>query len=275
METQKTSECFEIVDGMLQYIYTKVLFTLDNATYLGRCQDRIPSSSYDRIDLNSLTDVTPIPIEAYCPLVPADYIQVPDAPALLAHCYIKRPNLMSYGEGLDLCESVSREVKACEILRKYPHPNIAQYYGCQIEEGRVIGLYFAEYKQTLMDRLNPNNLNKTTFSTSNHQLTDDEVNRYLRGIKEGISHIHSLGLVHNDINPSNVMLTSEDVPMIIDFDSCLPEGAPLESGKVKRTYEWYDENVQVSTASNDFDAFLELERWMGRDLGREQEAGEN
>jgi serine/threonine protein kinase len=32
---------------------------------------------------------------------------------------------------------------------------------------------------------------------------------------EGIKHLHSLGLVHNDINPSNIMLDEHGIPVII------------------------------------------------------------
>jgi serine/threonine protein kinase len=38
------------------------------------------------------------------------------------------------------------------------------------------------------------------------------------GIKDGVEHLHSLGIIHNDLNPRNVMLDSEDTPVIIDFD---------------------------------------------------------
>lgn len=49
----------------------------------------------------------------------------------------------------------------------------------------------------------------------------------LQGIESGIRHMHSLGLVHNDINPSNIMIDSADRPVIIDFDSCKQEGEKL------------------------------------------------
>ena len=42
--------------------------------------------------------------------------------------------------------------------------------------------------------------------------------------QNGLDHLHNLGLNHNDINPANIMLDKEDVPIIIDFNSCQREG---------------------------------------------------
>lgn len=88
------------------------------------------------------------------------------------------------------------------------------------------------------------------------QIRDDCLN----GVEKGIVHLHSLGLIHNDINPSNIMF-DEDVPVIIDFDSCRPVGQSLEG--VGRTFEWYDESVQYSLPSNDLDALDEIREWLG------------
>ena len=41
----------------------------------------------------------------------------------------------------------------------------------------------------------------------------------LAGIESGIRHLYSLGLVYNNINPSNIMLDGNQV-IIIDFSSC-------------------------------------------------------
>jgi serine/threonine protein kinase len=40
--------------------------------------------------------------------------------------------------------------------------------------------------------------------------------------------MHKLGLVHNDLNPSNIMMDGDN-PVIIDFDSCKREGDELGS----------------------------------------------
>ncbi|KAF2195698.1 hypothetical protein K469DRAFT_758471 [Zopfia rhizophila CBS 207.26] len=45
----------------------------------------------------------------------------------------------------------------------------------------------------------------------------------LRSIRIGIEHLHSLGVIHCDINPTNILFRGNDF-VIGDFDSCKPEG---------------------------------------------------
>jgi serine/threonine protein kinase len=152
------------------------------------------------------------------------------------------------------------ELEVCEILKRHPHPNIATYLGCQVSDGRIIGICFSKYDSTLMQLVNPGSFMKRK-SRSIRQNTRDY--RYvLGGLERAIRHLHSLGIIHNDINPSNVMLNG-NVPVIIDFDSCRREGESLEG--VGRTYEWYDEGVQISLPQNDLDALKEIRIWLGDD----------
>ena len=78
-----------------------------------------------------------------------------------------------------------------------------------------------------------------------------DYSRILAGLESGIWHLHSLGLVHNDINPRNIMLEAGEA-IIIDFRSCRREGESLAG--VGSTYEWHDENVPVSRFKNDLGA---------------------
>lgn len=52
----------------------------------------------------------------------------------------------------------------------------------------------------------------------------------ISGVTAGIDHLHSLGLVHNDINPMNIMVDKVGNAIITDFDSCVPVGAPCDAG---------------------------------------------
>lgn len=89
----------------------------------------------------------------------------------------------------------------------------------------------------------------------------------LHGVEMGIRYLHSLGLIYNDINPSNIMIdedTNKDTSIIIDFDSCRPVGESLEV--VGRTFEWYDESVQLSLPSNDLNALYEIREWLSDNI---------
>jgi serine/threonine protein kinase len=52
----------------------------------------------------------------------------------------------------------------------------------------------------------------------------------ISGVKAALDHIHSFGLVHDDINPWNIMVDNAGNPIIIDFDSCVAVGARSRGG---------------------------------------------
>jgi serine/threonine protein kinase len=115
-----------------------------------------------------------------------------------------------------------------------------------------------EYQRTLMQEVNPGDLMKRKLR-SDYQRSKDYSN-VLAGIESGIKHLHAVGLVHNDINPSNIMLDGDEA-VIIDFGSCRRVGESLEGAG--RTYEWYDEQVKTALPQNDLDALEEIRIWLG------------
>jgi serine/threonine protein kinase len=84
----------------------------------------------------------------------------------------------------------------------------------------------------------------------------------LSGILAGIRRLHSLGLVHNDITPSNIMFDDDGTPVLIDFDSCRQVGELLRHTETKRTHEWHDPDVKTALEKNDLDAFAEVQTWL-------------
>jgi serine/threonine protein kinase len=89
--------------------------------------------------------------------------------------------------------------------------------------------------------------------------SEKDYSRVLAGVESGIRHLHALGLVHNDINPSNIMLDGDE-GIIIDFGSCRRVGESVEDAG--RTYEWYDESVKTAHPQNDLDALEEIRIWL-------------
>lgn len=174
---------------------------------------------------------------------------------------MKTPDLLSYADR-NLERQIACEADTCEVLRKHPHPNIATYYGCQLSYGRVSGLCFKRYTTTLSEVVNPGRLGKTGFVASGRELVKESMISGLEGIFAGIKHLHSLGLVHNDINPANVMLDEDGMLVLIDFDSCRYVGESLRKTETKRTYHWHDPSVDVSLEKNDSDAFKGLQVWL-------------
>lgn len=112
-----------------------------------------------------------------------------------------------------------------------------------------------------MDKINPGHRNKSMFILSEDRATArKQAARYLPGIEQGIRHLHSLDRIHNDITPANIMISEDDTPVIIDFDTSSAPGTELD--KAKRTYGWFDPDVRVSQERNDFDALTELRVWL-------------
>ncbi|KAI1750994.1 hypothetical protein F4782DRAFT_507678 [Xylaria castorea] len=99
----------------------------------------------------------------------------------------------------------------CELIRQHLYSNIATYHSDQSINGRVIRLCFERYPNTLLPKVNPNHLNKSMFiRMSERTITWELADHYLPGIEAGVRHLHSLGLVHNDLNSSNVMIATDD-----------------------------------------------------------------
>lgn len=74
---------------------------------------------------------------------------------------------------------------------------------CWEVNGSICGLCFENYVMTLQERakFGPPLDTKLCF-------------------EGGISHLHGLDLIHNDINLRNIMMDADDNLVIIDFDSC-------------------------------------------------------
>ncbi|KAM5358567.1 hypothetical protein ACJZ2D_015181 [Fusarium nematophilum] len=186
------------------------------------------------IDISSL-DLTPIPQEHYCPKTKPG---VTLAPEPLPDVYIKRAELIGWDPDDEhpehIADLVLQEAEVHESLMKHPHPNIVRYFGCLVEDGRITGLCLAKCSPGLREKLAGSSL--------------AERERYYGGIERGVKHLHQLGLVHNDLNPSNIMMDGE-VPVIIDFDSCRPEGKKF--GMKRGTFGWNLEGAEMSTKEND------------------------
>jgi len=48
-------------------------------------------------------------------------------------------------------------------------------------------------------------------------LPPDQAKIYFRQLASAIGYLHERGITHNDIKPSNVMLSYTDVPVLVDF----------------------------------------------------------
>lgn len=63
-----------------------------------------------------------------------------------------------------------------------------------------------------------NGITLKEYCQQNHPLSRDRIIEIASGICDGLSAIHSAGLVHRDITPTNIMIDNNGNPVIIDFD---------------------------------------------------------
>lgn len=117
--------------------------------------------------------------------------------------------------------------REAEVGARIEHPNVIRIYESGIHEG---WLYIAmEYVngRTLADIL-----------SMCHRLTLAECEPLFRQTLAAIECIHSHGIVHRDVKPSNIMVTHEGVWKLMDFGISREQGAEATAGPSLGTPEY-------------------------------------
>ncbi|EED11921.1 conserved hypothetical protein [Talaromyces stipitatus ATCC 10500] len=240
MEIKEQSEIFIEKGDDFVFDHIKLILEENGKYFHAEIKHRLSPSLV--IDVDTLR---PVPIRDFWPPFDRSLTRVPNT--LSKDYYIKRPTLLYYkdDQAQDLSTQILDEANVCEILRNNPHPNIAEYLGCIEENGRIKGLCFVKYATDLIQRVQTGRTLDIDF--------------YIQSIESGIRHLHRLGLIHNDINPRNIMISEDDRPIIIDFDSCKPEGEEL--GK-PGTPGWVIESAEYARQENDFFGLSMIKKYL-------------
>ncbi len=99
-------------------------------------------------------------------------------------------------------ERFVREAKSAAALN---HPNIAHVYEIgESQETHFIAMEFID-GAPLRDRIHRD------------QAPLAKLHNYLNQVEEGLAKAHSAGIVHRDMKPDNIMITSDDYAKILDF----------------------------------------------------------
>ncbi|KAI0532458.1 kinase-like domain-containing protein [Xylaria digitata] len=223
LEICENNEVFVWENNDLEFHHTKLILKSGNDQYsYATTRDRqVPNH---KVDVNKL-ELIPIPAHDIWPPFDPSFTRAPEP--LSDFHYVK-------------------EWTACEILKKHPHPNVATYFGCVVKDGRVRGLCFVKYPRTLAQRMKM----PEPFDVRSCQ----------QGIREGVHHMHECGLIHNDLNPANIMIDDANKPIIIDFDSCKPEGEEL--GIKAGTHGWTADDSKFAVRENDFYALEKIDAFL-------------
>ena len=201
----------------------------------------------------------------YCPRAPPGTLEIESKD--LAQVFVKYPHLkVWHPEVKDIYlqaiqEETMREVNFCEVLRFSPHPNVAEYRGCIVKDGLIRGICFTRYEKTLNQAVNPEHKKKNDFRYGKYPLPRGR-DLFMSTLRAGLKHIHNtLGYICCDCKPDNIMLKSNGEAVIIDFNSCLPIGAPM---RVARTPGWCDPEAYHATKGVDDDAVSDIGEWLSK-----------
>lgn len=229
-------------DGPPKFEYTSISAYVDGVAYTGRVEQR--PVEVDEVDV--LGSLEPVPVECIHPPYQEGCTLAPPFDA--TQHYWKAPSF-TYDDcrpgNTFVADCVLNEVAVLERLRNDPHPNLARYYGCVVEDGRITHICLERYHSNLVDRVCGS---AATAKEENSGILDD--------LSRGVHHLHSLGLAHNDINPYNICIDTDGTAVLIDFDSCLPFGKELKKGIYSRA----NERRPISSKDNDLNAGMGLIR---------------
>ncbi|KAK7995111.1 serine/threonine-protein kinase [Apiospora arundinis] len=176
-------------------------------------------------------------------VVSAKYVSSPDD-------WIKRPDIFVYSQVAGttmIADDFMEEIRILQTIHESPHPNIVKFKGCIEDADRVVAVLLKRYRITLEVRVE--GYNQPAF----------DARACLREIEAGIEHLHSLGLAHNDLNPSNIMVNEHDKPVIVDMGSCRRIGQELHQ---MGTPDWNEGFEECSSVVNDQIGLECLSEWL-------------
>jgi serine/threonine protein kinase/tetratricopeptide (TPR) repeat protein len=103
-------------------------------------------------------------------------------------------------------EAKQRFIQEAQAASSLDHPNICTIYEIGETKDKQLFIAMAYYDGETLKRKLPGNQLSTTFAVD-----------IARQIATGLAKAHEKGIVHRDIKPDNIMITSEGVVKILDF----------------------------------------------------------
>lgn len=219
------------------FVHTNVIYEEDGQKYIAAVEERFTKNN--PITEQKLMQMSgrEINIDSIWPAYDEN-LTVADNKA--QELFLKTPNLIdiAFNDAEVMQRRILGEALFCEEIRKSPHPNVVDYRGCEVEDGRIKGILLKRYRETLYSRVNQSD-----------KLDHDKL---LAEIRRGIDHLHSLGIVHGDLQPANIMFDDDDNAIIIDLDSGRWIGDTIAAEDKKGSVFFTNKGVTLATQENDY-----------------------
>src|ERR1700694_335332 len=135
------------------------------------------------------------------------------------HVQLERTGAVKVLQGLAPdTDSTARFRHEAQAIAQMRHPNIVNVFD------------FGEYEGTpyMIIEYVPGGSLATRMKQGS--MDADAALKYLRGMAAGLDYAHSLGIVHRDVKPANVLLEKDESPVMADFGLAkLLQGSSLQS----------------------------------------------
>lgn len=118
---------------------------------------------------------------------------------------------------------ITQEVVSLKILSEPKcNPYVACYYDSFIDRPKGVIVMEMEY----IAGPNVNIYTQPLRNTNNTNLLNLTGSRLLKSMLKGLKYIHSKNIIHNDIKPSNIVVSKDRIPILVDLGiSCFTQAA--------------------------------------------------
>lgn len=164
---------------------TLITAFVDGKPYAGEAQARL--EDLDEVDF--MQYLQPVPMHNIFPEFPSGFTEAPAFNGAVH--YLKAPQFTHEDVRTDstfVADCLLREATVMELLRKHPHANIVNYFGCVVADGRITRLALQRCPSTLRQYLT-------------HDPSYAARDSLFDQLRSAVEHVHALGLAHNDLNP--------------------------------------------------------------------------
>ncbi|KDP38401.1 hypothetical protein JCGZ_04326 [Jatropha curcas] len=146
-------------------------------------------------------------------------------------------------------ECIKQLEQEIRLLQHLKHPNIVQYYGCEIVDDHFY--IYLEY-------VYPGSISKFIREHCGGHMTESIVRNFTRHILSGLAYLHSKKTVHRDIKGANLLVDSSGIVKLADFGLAKHLTGPAYELSLKGSPHWMAPEVMKAKMQKDANPDLAL-----------------